>query len=828
MPNHLALPPDLPVRMLTGYLEVILENEMSKGCLSTPISPTPVCLEPPFRPFDRLRELLDSKEQPPYLVDPNPPSEKDLTRLKVWASSDYVFDWRRVERFIRQLRTLKHRLAFDITGNQHAVLMSFLCHREDQTVLSAVFSAVFGDCELAPAESHPLTTLDMQMWEGIVFNDYYTPPPYSHLLTRPAKYGDEPPLKDFVNTLRIVQPPGLATYQIVLQPVAADHNWHRNVEALLDVEYTYKMCMNYDSQIRSTQQLPSNALAVTANEVDAKSNADRPFFCAAVRIGLLGYSDKRALDLLRGITTPMNLFLHGGQPLGAVSHCEYSRHLRPPQIRDIFLLARSHRAGAILHSQECGGLLHMPPVREAAQKGVAVATIDPFPIKNDIFSSGIHIGHTVRMPQTREVFIPDYIEMCHSHLIGRPGSGKSRLLLYMCLDAIRKGHGVALLDPHGEAAQLLLGHMKKEWLDRVVYFNPGDPNHVPLLNPLAPRTGLGADRITDELLTAFIQTREGFGDRLATLLRQAFYGLIQTGQGTLGEVGHLFSPKSEQRKAILNRILDVVVNDKAREFWEHEFNTYRGDQIIPVQHKLSVLLVHDTLGPMLSQSENRMDIRSILDESKIFIADLSSAGAERGDIVGALLTSLFYLVALGRSDTAPEARPPFHMYIDETHRVMSDALENMIAELRKFNVSLTVAHQYLSQWSSKRQVDALGMMGSTVAFNVTVDDAPHIARFLGPNVNHEDLTALGRREAIARIDRDVVRIMTPTMGMDFDAAIAEQAKQLSWERYCKPADVLRAELSNQRHRPVKAFVTGRKAGVTSGETPKEYGYDEFA
>ncbi len=807
--------------MLATKARIIFEKEMCKSCLPEISSSGPVELEPPYQALIDPEDLLYAAEQAPF-VPAAYPVEDDWLRIMVWVPAGQDCDWLRNESVIKQFMVLKYRISFEITGNRDGVLLTHLCHKDDAPIVRAAVSGFFPACEFSLCRDHPLDVLPESTWQNLaIFDDLLTPPPFNHLLTRPSELRLSP-LEPLLNNLSLLTPPCLGVYQVLLQPVSMDHDWNRSVEFMVDMEYRAKLYAGYQ-----IQQVPSGQLNLMTNEVTTKANADKPFFCVAVRIALLNHADDNRFTALRALGSFMSLFQHGGRALVRLSQTDYLRVLPVSQVRDMFRLGITYRAGSLLNSAEVSGLFHIPPVQNIAQKGVAVAMVDALPARNGLSSEGIHIGHSIHTAESRAIYIPDAIELCHSHIIGRPGYGKSRLLLYMAMEAIRRGHGIAVLDPHGDLVKLILGHLKEEWLDRVIYFDLGDPEHVPLWNPLAPRLGMRADQITDELLKAFLQTREGFGDRLATLLRQAFYGLVSTAQGTLREVGHLFSPKSSERKMILERILSSVENDKAREFWRNEFENYRGEQITPVQHKLSDLLLHDIIGPMLSQPENRIDLRAAMDESKIFIADLSTAGAERGDTVGALLLSLFFLAALSRSNSLPESRPPFHIYIDETHRLVSDALQNMIAEMRKYNVSLTLSHQYLGQFASKRRIDALGLVGSTIAFNVTVDDAPHVARFLSPNVTPDMLNSLGVREAIARIDRDVVRIMTPSIGEECDPRIRERAKRLSWERYCKPAHVLNDELRRGGRRAAGHLVTVRPAGARATDTVKEYVYDEF-
>ena len=144
----------------------------------------------------------------------------------------------------------------------------------------------------------------------------------------------------------------------------------------------------------------------------------------------------------------------------------------------------------------------------------------------------------------------------------------------------------------------------------------------------------------------------------------------------------------------------------------------------------------------------------------ILLVKLTKIGKAACEILGCLMLSLLHLTALGRSDTPLEMRKPFHIYVDEAHRFVTDALEDLIAETRKFGVSLTLAHQYLNQFDSKK-VDALSSVGTTVIMNVDGKDARYLTKDLRESFKYEDLINLQRGEAVVRIGTNTVKMKDP-------------------------------------------------------------------
>jgi hypothetical protein len=163
-----------------------------------------------------------------------------------------------------------------------------------------------------------------------------------------------------------------------------------------------------------------------------------------------------------------------------------------------------------------------------------------------------------------------------------------------------------------------------------------------------------------------------------------------------------------------------------------------------------------------------------------------------------------YITALSRSDMPREERRPFHIYLDEAHQFLTDTFEEIIAEARKYGVSLTRAHQYLRQFDLKK-VDALGTVGTTIVFNVDAKDASHLSKDFKKRAEVNDFIELEQGEAIVRCGTEIAKIKTlgpleiPEKNFR-DRIIAE-----SRQRYYMPATEVRRIISRRRERANKPF-----------------------
>ena len=824
MPGQKLMLPLAQSAMLAAKAHEISTIEITKGCRSE-IDLECVEIEPPYRPVETFRDVLSGVPQPLY-IPAVAPKRDVLRRLKIWAPSTDQCDWLRSELFVKQLQGLKHRMVFEILGNQAEITIGMMCHAADEPVLRAAFLGEFPEFEITEFDGHPADVLPECAWATVSFLDFFPPPPYSRLFTRSSELRLSP-LAPFLNTLGSLHAGRIGLYQVVVQPVSPEHNWHRNIQCLIDLEYTMKAYGGGSQQYqRYAQQAPSAPLQNMANEIETKSHSDKPFLAAAVRVAEIDVSGEPGPSSLEALATFTGLFQHGGRPLLFLSQADYLACLSPHDIQKMFALGLTFRAGCILNSLECTSILHMPPLSSLTERRIACPILVSKPPGEGIFAGGTHIGYSSHAGERRKVYISEHLESSHVHVLGLPRMGKSCLMEHESCEDVEHGHGIAIIDPHGDLAENVLCRIKEKWLDRVIYFNPGDPDFVPLWNPFAGHPRPKADRIADDLLRAFIEITTGWGDRLETLLRQAFYGLIHTNQGTLADVAILFSWSDERRNKIRDRILASIQNANASQFWQYEYPKYRKEDFAPVQHKLQKFLLYNTMGLMFSQPETRFNFRDIMDSGKIFIANLSTVGSQARDVLGSFFLSLFHLAALSRSDIPPERRKLFKIYLDEAHRFVTPAIEDMIVEVRKYRVNLVLAHQYLSQFEKKRCADVLGVVGTIVAFNTSAEDAVRIAKRLGGQVTPEELTQLEQRQAIVRIGTDVVRIETPLLEPIMDTNIAEKAKRLSREHYYKPFDQVWNEVNRQGKAPA-VYVVPRVPQVSDATKIKVYTFDEF-
>ena len=703
----------------------------------------------------------------------------------------------------------------EVVGNCEEISLGLVAQRGDLPQLRTAFRGQFDRCALTNVGLPGAHALPVGANSALIFAEFYPAMPYYRRFTEPAEFVCSP-LKTLLAALMALPDSMLGIFQVLFQPASLDHSWHDNVRFLQDLEYRFHTNAGLTPQQQYAQQIPSAALTTVANWLETKAHNDKPFFFAVIRIAVSGGGPDRE-QYLRSLTTFLGAYQHGGRQLRAIREDAFAGVLSAEQIPKLFSHAWTHRGGILLSSAELASLVHLPPLSALSEMGAPLSCLGPLV---DVSScvDGTCIGKCSVAGAKLPVVIPHELRMAHVHIIGVPGKGKSTLIEQMCLQDIARGHGIAVLDPHGTLVTELLGLLRREDADRVVYLHFDDPEWIPVWNPLSLPEGVDPGIVADEIIRAFRSFITGWGDRLEHLLRHAILGLLHVPGSTMFDVSTLLSRGAKQAEQLIRAILAATNNELIHRFWRENFPTYKAADLAPPQHKLSKVLASGPVGAMLTQRDSFFALREVMDTGKILLVNLSNMGADLCAAVGSLVLSLIYTAAIGRGRTSSRDLRPFYLYADESHRFVTDALSNIIDETRKFKVGLTLAHHRYSQFPPVER-DALSDCRTSVFLALNRDDSRRIARSLHKHVSPEDLMCLERGEGIAQIDGKAVRFRTSLPRPPGEPCCREDVIRLSHGRYYRRARDM--ERSGYR---------GLEEGLTSlytGDDNEELTYDEF-
>lgn len=328
----------------------------------------------------------------------------------------------------------------------------------------------------------------------------------------------------------------------------------------------------------------------------------------------------------------------------------------------------------------------------------------------------------------------------HMYILGKTGTGKSTLLETLIRQDLTKGHGLALLDPHGDLVEKVLAGLPEGRRADLVYFDATDASRPLGFNPLESVAAQYRPLAASGLLSVFQHIwADSWGPRLEHILRNALLALLEQPSASLADI-----PRLLDDNAFRKQVAAKITNEQVRDFWLKEYAGYparfRAEAIAPIQNKVGAFLASPLIHNIINQERSAFRLRKVMDEGKILLVNLAKGkiGADTSTLLGALLVSRLGLAALSRADQPEEKRRDFYLYLDEFHNFTTLSLVGMLSELRKYRLNLILAHQYLAQLDERLLAAILGNVGTIISFRIGPSDSEIIAQEFAPEFSATD------------------------------------------------------------------------------------------
>ena len=359
----------------------------------------------------------------------------------------------------------------------------------------------------------------------------------------------------------------------------------------------------------------------------------------------------------------------------------------------------------------------------------------------------------------------------HLYLVGKSGVGKSKLMELIIRQDIAYGHGVCLIDPHGDFIEDILTFIPKERIRDVILIDPSDTEYPVSFNPLSNIDSELKHQVTQGLLEVLEkQFGANWTPRLEHVFRFTTLALLDYPEATMRGMISMLTDRNYRQK-----VVDYIEDDMVKRFWAVEFadwsEKFDTEAIIPLVNKLSQFLSNPLLRNIFGQKENKIDLGKIMNEQKILLISLSKGklGEENSSFFGSMFITKLYQAGMARASMKEADRKDFYLYVDEFQNLVTTTFENLFAESRKYGLCITVAHQYMAQLLPQVLATVLGNIGTIVSFRIGGDDANRMAVEMKPVFEAEDMINLGIREFYIKMTID---------GETFDPFSAETLKVL--------------------------------------------------
>lgn len=350
----------------------------------------------------------------------------------------------------------------------------------------------------------------------------------------------------------------------------------------------------------------------------------------------------------------------------------------------------------------------------------------------------------------------------HVYTIGKTGMGKSTLLENMAIQDIQNGNGVVFVDPHGGSAEKLLEYVPEERIKDVLYLAPFDIDFPVAFNVMED---VGAEKrhlVVSGLMSAFMKLfgEESFSDRMQYILQNTILALLEYPGSTMLGINKMLVDKAYRKKVIEN-----ITDPSVKTYWTQEYAGYTerfaAEAIPAIQNKIGQFTSNPLIRNIIGQPKSSFNFRTIMDEKKIVIVNLSKGRVGEGNarLLGSMLITRIYLAAMSRADESAVSLgklPQFYLFVDEFQSFADKSFADILSEARKYKLNLTMAHQYIEQMEEEVRDAVFGNVGTMIAFRVGAYDAEVLEKEFAPAFIGEDLVNLGLRQIYLKLMIDSV------------------------------------------------------------------------
>jgi len=580
--------------------------------------------------------------------------------------------------------------------------------------------------------------------------------------------------------------------------------------------------MTYDHQSRSHQSVasarkdlqykeqiargdkPVRTLSYFEHEVveSVSEKLKRPLFATDIRIAFK-VNKKEIKDLRGSMQAALGLFdvpsyqslkLHRRiQPLvlKLVQICTEKRMLYPAYKPNYF------------SSNELAGLYHFPHSlsgkTDNVVKSLSKTLSAPLSLK-DGRKLDIMVGVNKHHGTETQIGLTSNERERHMYVIGGTGNEKTTLLNYQIVQDILEGRGLAVVDPHGDLAEEILGYIPPERIKDVIYINPDDLSRPVGINLLElPKDLTGDDLLREKdlvtestvsVLRKIFSEDDNGGHRIEYVLRNTIQTALTMESANMFTIFRLLND-AKYRKGVVNRLED----EDLKIFWKNELGKagemQRVKMAAGITAKIGRFLFSASARRMLEQDVSTVNFDTAMDEKKIIICNFSKGllGEDTSMLFGVTILAKLQLAALRRARVIQAKRVPYYLYVDEFQNFATMSFVQMLSEARKYKLFLIMAEQSTQQQADQRLVDiVLANVGTVITFRTgSPADERLILPLFKPYVSEGELSHLPAYTFYCRIS--AIEAQEPMSGETVlldtkpDISVAETVKQTSREVY---------------------------------------------
>lgn len=416
----------------------------------------------------------------------------------------------------------------------------------------------------------------------------------------------------------------------------------------------------------------------------------------------------------------------------------------------------------ILSKEELASIFHFPNSKYNLAPNIKWQNFKIAPAPENVPTEGVLLGHNTFRGETREVKIANEDRFRHFYVIGQTGTGKSSMLKLMIRQDLYAGKGLCVIDPHGELVHDILPMIPRERADDVIVFDPSDQERPMGINILEAETEEERDLIALDAMNIMIKLfgNEIFGPRIQDYFRNGCLTLMADPLGgCLTDIVRLFTDDEFQQQKVQH-----VTNPVVKSFWTKQMaqtGQREKQEMIPYfAAKFGQFVTNSMMRNIIGQARSSFDFGQVMQDKKILLMNLSKGevGDINSELLGMIIVSKMQMAAMRRQRIAKELRSDFFLYIDEFQNYVTDSIESILSEARKYRLGLILAHQYLDQLEKKGHGGGVnlkgaifGNVGTIMSYKIGATDAEYMAKEFSPVFGDQDMINIDQFKAVIKL-----------------------------------------------------------------------------
>lgn len=360
----------------------------------------------------------------------------------------------------------------------------------------------------------------------------------------------------------------------------------------------------------------------------------------------------------------------------------------------------------------------------------------------------------------RRYFIPVNEEhrQLHTYITGGTGSGKSEVIKSFIWHYLTRNTstGIVLLTPHGKIAEEVAKMTVNLENDRLVYISPElEKNFFPCLNPFDIENKEFLDdreceNYAESFRSVFEELLQGiFTEQMNALLKNILPIIVKYPNSSIYDLLAILDPTNEKAEKYINFAKKSFKNKNMLDFLQGQFledTSYQRTKNAMLTRLQAIF--SSTLMQAFMVGKTTIHLEQLINQRKLIIFNISKGNAPiEWEIIGKFVIASIKIISFKREKNFSKNFVPCHLFIDECQNYISESIQEILEESRKYRLYLTLAQQTAGAKMSKDLFRSI--MGNTgikvTGRNGDIETLQIMAKSTGANLEElKNFLATGR------------------------------------------------------------------------------------